>query len=96
MTSRVRNGAGGAGLAGGAGGPIHAALRSTTARLETLWSEAFERSRAASPASPQQRQWSVALDRLVEALTEVEGFAARVDPRLGRRDWASRTPEGRI
>lgn len=36
------------------------------------------------------QEWHEALGRLVLAMTALEGYAARLDPSLGRRDWRCR------
>lgn len=52
-----------------------------SSRLERLWQEAGEHA-----------GWAPATDGLVTALHELERYASRLRPDLGRRDWQSRSP----
>jgi hypothetical protein len=64
----------------------------TSERLVPLWAEAAAHVEAVESSQADWRRWRTALTALVSALQEAEVLAAAVEPSLGRRDWATRTP----
>jgi hypothetical protein len=59
------------------------ALVAMSTRLEQLWQQVD--GHAAEPGG-----WLQAHDRLLTAMSALEGYAGRLRPDLGRRDWRSR------
>ncbi|MGH8894187.1 MAG: hypothetical protein ACRDWY_12935 [Actinomycetes bacterium] len=72
---------------------VRLALLSLSSRLESLWREAWESARETPPQTVGRVRWAVAAHRLEEAIGELERYARRMDPTLGRRDWGSRRPD---
>lgn len=66
-------------------------LVSSSSRLQVLWEEATVEERASPEVSLQRRSWNSAAQSLIHAMEALEGFAATMDPTLGRRDWRART-----
>jgi hypothetical protein len=64
----------------------------TSERLVPLWAEAAAHVDALESSEPDWWRWRTALSALVTALQEAEDLAAALEPGLGRRDWAGRTP----
>ena len=60
---------------------MRAALVVLSRRLELLWREAQAHGSG---------DWDDAADRLVTAMTALEGYAGTLHPELGRRDWPAR------
>jgi hypothetical protein len=70
---------------------VHRTLVAMSDRLETLWQQSCAATERGEPSSHAIDCWCAARDLLLAAMAGLEEYAGRQDPRLGRRDWSSRS-----
>jgi hypothetical protein len=70
---------------------VHSTLMAMSGRLELLWRQSCAAADLDEPTDQAVDCCCAARDLLLAAMVGLEEYAGRQDPRLGRREWSSRS-----